>query len=378
MNIVFLDFRPFSHFVRNGFRQRVGRVLHHMLRSERVGAFVYVWWNENPFDSVRDELPNNADYKKILLLDGSRLQLPFARRLGLSGGWIDKPRIRKIATKCRELTSEPYWIWATDPRLAVPARELANRLNGKLCVDLIDNFAVRFEGRQEKLFRKAYKDTSLLADKITANNPEMQSYLNIPETKFKCVLNGVDWKVFHNGGDLPEPSDMVGIPRPRVGFVGTLTSLNDVSFLNALAEEIPTCEVVVVGPASELDKPLHPRIHALGMKPYTEVPSYISSFDVCLSIYRQHPATRFIDSQKIKEYLAAGKPVVSSYSSNIRTVSAHVCVAKNVGEFVGMVREAIGITVDADLRERISLSVADQDWQGRIIEILDFLEDGSA
>ncbi|MBI5965715.1 MAG: hypothetical protein HY863_19735 [Chloroflexi bacterium] len=377
MNIVYLDFRPFSHFVRNGFRQRAGRILYHLIRSDRVARLVYVWWNEDSFSSSQDELPSDVEYKEMILHEARRAPLPFARRLGLVGGWVDKPRIQKAVAACRELSGS-YWVWATDPRLAVPARELANRLNGKLCVDLIDNFAVRFEGAQEKLFRKAYEDTSRLADKIVANTPEMQSYLNIPDTKFKCVLNGVDWQVFHNGIHLREPSDITNIPRPRVGFVGTLTSLNDINLLNVVAKEIPECSVVVVGPIREEDKPLDPRIHSLGMKSYIEVPSYISSFDICISVYRKHPAVLYIDSQKIKEYLAAGKLVVSSHSSNISPESAYVSVANNVDEFVCMVRDAIEKTADASLRDRISLSVADQDWQKRISEILDFLEEDNA
>jgi glycosyltransferase involved in cell wall biosynthesis len=354
----------------------VGRVLYHLIRSDRVDAFVYIWWNEDPFTSIQDELPDEAEYKKILLLEGRRVLIPFARHLGVFNSWIDGPRIQKTVAACRELTDEPYWIWATDPRLSVSAYELANRLNGKLCVDIVDNFEVRYEGRQRELFRKAYEDTVRFADKIVANNPEMQSYLNIPDTQFRCVLNGVDWQVFHNGINLPEPPEMVSIPHPRVGFVGTLSSLNDVSFLNAVAREIPECEVIVVGPTKNANKPLHPRIHTLGMKPYNEVPSYLSSFDICLSIYdEQHPSTQYGDSQKIKEYLAAGKPIVSSYSSNNRTESTHVCVAKNVDEFVCMVRDTIRKSVNADLREKISLSVADQDWRLRIAEIIDFLKD---
>ncbi len=378
MNIIFLDFRPFSHFVHNGFRQRAGRILYHLISSRRVNTFVYVWWNENPFGNVRDRLPDKTEYKRILLLEGRRPRIPFARQLGLDGNWINKSRIREIAVKCRELTGKPYWVWATDPRLTVPARDLANKVNGKLCIDLIDNFAIRFEGKQTELFRKAYEDASQLADKIIANNPEMQNYLNIPDAKYNCVLSGVDWHAFHDRMNVPEPPDIVNLSRPRAGYIGTLSALNDVTFLNAVAERIPECEVVVVGSTAGANKPLHPRIHTLGMKSYVEVPLYVKSFDICLSVYDgRHPSTQYGDSQKIKEYLAAGKPVVASDSLNIRTESPYICVAKNVEEYVRMVREVATKPVSADLREQISLSVANQDWQVRITEMLDFLEESN-
>jgi glycosyltransferase involved in cell wall biosynthesis len=377
MNIVYLDFRPFSHFVRNGFRQRAGRILHHLIRSERVTRLVYVWWNDNPFTGTRDEIPAGTEYKKVLLHEARRARVPFARKLGLDDGWLDKARIRKAAATCKELSGETLWIWATDPRLTVPAKKLADALSGKLCVDLIDNFAVRDEiqGKARETYRKGYQDTVRLANKVVANNSEMQKFLSIPDKKFRFVANGVDWQTFHDGRNLPEPPDTASVSRPRVGFIGILSSLNDVSALNAAAEEITECNVIVVGKTDNVIEPLHKRIHVLGMKPYNEIPAYISSFDVCLSIYQQNAIYR--DSQKIKEYLAAGKPVVALNSPQSCIESIYIKEAKDVNEFVCMVRDAIDKPIDIDLKEKISLSVTDQDWQGHITEILDFLEDSN-
>jgi hypothetical protein len=111
------------------------------------------------------------------------------------------------------------------------------------------------------------------------------------------------------------------------------------------------------------------------MKPYDQVPSYIAAFDVCLSVYHPSQAVRYIDSQKVREYLAAGKPTVAFSSTYSRTQSGYVRVAQTPPAFVQMVREATRMVVDRDLRERISLSVADQDWSHRIAEILGFLEE---
>jgi len=377
MNIIFLDLRPFAHFVRNGFRQRVGRILYHLIHSDRVERFAYVWWNEEPNAGILDELPAKAEYREILLHEARRVRIPFGRSLGLAGGLIDRPRIRKATEVCRKFSGEPLWIWATDARLAVSARKLANKLNCKLCCDLIDNFAVRdeYENSQKLAFRKAYETAGRLADKVVANNPDMQSFLEIPNNKLKCVLNGVDLKLFNGDVNLSEPLEIARIPHPRVGFVGILSALTDVNLLNAVAQEIPECEVICVGPTKGANHPLHPRIHALGMKPYDDIPSYVVSFDVCLSIYRRCSATQYIDSQKVYEYLAAGKLVVVTDANNHTIKSAYVRVAGSVNEFVSIVREIIAQGTSSGMRKKISQSVAKHEWKSRIGEILDFLEE---
>jgi hypothetical protein len=110
------------------------------------------------------------------------------------------------------------------------------------------------------------------------------------------------------------------------------------------------------------------------MKPYGEVPLFVAAIDVGLCIYRQCPAARYMDSQKIYEYLAAGKLVVSTDAINNGVESLYVRIGRSKHEFISLVREAIAESPDAITREEMNTLVAKHEWQMRVGQILDFLE----
>jgi hypothetical protein len=112
-----------------------------------------------------------------------------------------------------------------------------------------------------------------------------------------------------------EPADQAGVPRPRLGFFGVVDERFDVPLLSAIAALRPDWRFMVVGPIVKIDPATLPRaanIHYLGQKTYAELPSYIAGWDVALLPFARNEATRFISPTKTPEYLAAGKPVVST------------------------------------------------------------------
>jgi UDP-galactopyranose mutase len=115
-------------------------------------------------------------------------------------------------------------------------------------------------------------------------------------------------------GELPEPSALAGIERPRLIYAGVIDERIDLSLLSKLANA-GIGDVVLAGPIAKIDPadvPRHPRLHQLGMRPYGELPGLFSHADVGLMPFAMNPATRFISPTKTPEYLAAGLPVVST------------------------------------------------------------------
>jgi glycosyltransferase involved in cell wall biosynthesis len=114
---------------------------------------------------------------------------------------------------------------------------------------------------------------------------------------------------------LPEPPDQAHLPRPRLGFFGVIDERMDIGLLEAVAKSRPDWQLILLGPVVKIDPadlPSLPNIHYLGSKSYADLPSYISSWDVALLPFAKNDATRFISPTKTPEYLAAGKPVVST------------------------------------------------------------------
>jgi UDP-galactopyranose mutase len=112
-----------------------------------------------------------------------------------------------------------------------------------------------------------------------------------------------------------EPPDQAEIPHPRLGFFGVIDERMDIALLDAVAAARPDWHLVMLGPVVKIEPESLPRranIHYLGSKRYEELPHYIAGWDVALLPFARNEATRFISPTKTPEYLAAGRPVVST------------------------------------------------------------------
>ncbi|MBT1702553.1 glycosyltransferase family 1 protein [Chryseosolibacter indicus] len=140
-----------------------------------------------------------------------------------------------------------------------------------------------------------------------------------------------------------DPEDQASIPHPRIGFFGVLDERMDFDLVEAVAKRKPDWHFVMIGPVTKIDPNSLPNltnIHYLGMKPYSELPDYISGWDVAMMPFAHNESTRYISPTKTPEYLAAGKPVVSTPIIDvIRQYGRHglVNIAGTSEEFVRVV-----------------------------------------
>jgi UDP-galactopyranose mutase len=112
-----------------------------------------------------------------------------------------------------------------------------------------------------------------------------------------------------------DPPDQAPIAHPRLGFFGVIDERMDIGLLDDIAVARPAWQIVMLGPVVKISPaslPQRPNIHYLGSKRYEELPHYLAGWDVALLPFARNDATRFISPTKTPEYLAAGKPVVST------------------------------------------------------------------
>jgi glycosyltransferase involved in cell wall biosynthesis len=128
--------------------------------------------------------------------------------------------------------------------------------------------------------------------------------------------SSVDMQHFARARNLTDdPADQSIIPHPRLGFFGVIDERMDIALLDATAGARPDWHFVMLGPVVKIDPaklPSRPNIHYLGAKSYDDLPRYLAGWDVALLPFARNEATRFISPTKTPEYLAAGKPVVST------------------------------------------------------------------
>jgi UDP-galactopyranose mutase len=112
-----------------------------------------------------------------------------------------------------------------------------------------------------------------------------------------------------------DPADQASIPHPRAGFFGVLDERFDIMLMSEVANLQPDIQFILLGPVVKIDPailPQGPNIHYLGAKSYAELPNYLAGWDLAMMPFALNKSTRFISPTKTLEYLAAGKPVVST------------------------------------------------------------------
>jgi UDP-galactopyranose mutase len=111
------------------------------------------------------------------------------------------------------------------------------------------------------------------------------------------------------------PDDQAPAARPRLGFYGVIDERMDLELIAAVADAHPEWSIVMVGPVVKIDPadlPLRANIHYLGGKTYEQLPVYLGGWDVALMPFAINESTKFISPTKTPEYLAGGRPVVST------------------------------------------------------------------
>jgi len=160
--------------------------------------------------------------------------------------------------------------------------------------------------------------------------------------------SGVDLEHFRPArGTLPEPADQRTIPHPRLGFYGVIDERLDTDLVAQLAALRPEWQIILVGPVVKVDSASLPHaenINYLGVKKYTELPAYLSGWDIALMPFARNDATRFISPTKTPEYLAGGKPVVSTPITDVMRHYGRVTgvqIADGAAAFAAAVADAL-------------------------------------
>jgi UDP-galactopyranose mutase len=209
-----------------------------------------------------------------------------------------------------------------------------------------------------------------LADLVFTGGRSLYEAKQHQHANVHAFPSSIDVAHFAQARDLTgEPTDQASIPHPRLGFYGVVDERMDLVLLDGIARAKPDWQLVIIGPVVKIDPatlPRHPNIHYLGGKSYQELPAYLAGWDVALLPFARNESTRFISPTKTPEYLAAGKPVVStSIRDVVRPYGEEnlVQIANTVPEFV----EAIATALDhhytnGDWLNRVDAFLSETSW----------------
>lgn len=290
-----------SHLRWNFVYQRPQHLLSRFARNRRVFFF------EEPeyLDEVSvPYLSNQVSSEGVIV---STPKLPRS----LQGTRHNMVERRLLSEMLLEQKSDDFLLWYYTPM----ALEFSDHLNPRAiiydCMDELSAFknapAVLAE-RERQLMRRA--------DVVFTGGMRLYEAKKTLHKHVYPFPSSIDVKHFVKARTAVQcPGDQSNIPSPRLGFFGVIDERMDYDLLSKVAEARPDWHIVLIGPFAKVDPaelPRHPNIHYLGKKNYSELPDYIAGWDVALLPFAQNPSTEFISPTKTPEYLAAGKPVVST------------------------------------------------------------------
>lgn len=222
------------------------------------------------------------------------------------------------------------------------------------------------------LIREQDKNLCRAADAVIVCSERLRQLKEPLTNSLYLIPNGVDaahyLKVDDKGRELPP--ETAAWRHPVLGYTGTVHSDRvDLPLVEALARRLPDATVALVGPV-HLDGAERRRLEALGNvfftgpKPYADLPSYMRAFDVCITPHLVTPFTESLNPIKLWEYLAVGKPIISTRVTGFRDYQEFVYLADNAEGFAAALQEAL--EEKQDRAERRRQEAGQHSWTTRL------------
>lgn len=241
--------------------------------------------------------------------------------------------MRQLRRAMAALPRRPVQVWSFAPDAGYLVGRLREECFLYYCVDEFSEFEGYDKQRTQRLERDEMQAASLVIT-TSASLQETKSPFN-PRTHL--VTHGVDYEHFAAAThpDTAIPDDVRDIPKPIFGFYGLIQHWVDVALVAEVARRRPAWSFVMIGETLKDVEPYRhlPNLHFLGRRPYASLPGYTKAFDVGLIPFELNELTRNVNPIKLREYLSAGLPVVSSPLPEVVHYKDLVYLAANADEF---------------------------------------------
>jgi glycosyltransferase involved in cell wall biosynthesis len=307
-----------------------------------------------------------ANFPNITIL---RLQFPAWR--WSDGAYVDRERRRLVKDFLAQPGADQFENavqWFYDP-MAVPS--FLGQMNEIATVyDCMDELS-KFRGAPPPI-RARERRLLAEADVVFAGGRKLWQSKKLLNNNCHFYGCGVDVAHFGKARDslTKIPGDIASLRKPVLGYFGVIDERMDYALLVKLADTNPDWSIAMVGPTIKVDRvPQRPNLHWLGQKSYADLSAYCKAFDVCLMPFALNEATEFINPTKALEYMATGKPIVSSAVADVVTnFGSVVKIARSHDEFISLCRRAIE-KPDTEAIAAGLAQAADNSWDSIVAQL---------
>ena len=217
------------------------------------------------------------------------------------------------------------------------------------------------------------------ADHVFVSSRELErDCINLTD-RVSYIPHGVQWDHFRTAVMTPttRPPDLPPPGRPMAGFIGLIDDWIDLDVIAKSARANPQADFVLIGAsrvAMDVVSSL-PNVYLLGRKPFAELPSYLARFDVTLIPFKINDLTLAVNPIKLREYLSAGAPVVTTALPELVALRGQVGVdvTDDSDTFVAAVTARLATPATKAQRLAYSDSMRTDSWSGRLEQMLQHL-----
>ncbi|CAN5909364.1 glycosyltransferase family 1 protein [soil metagenome] len=261
-----------------------------------------------------------------------------------------------------------FQLWTFLPNVADYVGTLGESLAVYYCVD------------EWSMFSYLDKQQTVAAENKLLERVDAVFAINHALAESKRVLNsatyvsphGVDHTMFARALDdsTVVPVDIASLPHPRIGFYGTLQSWVDFELIAEVARKRPAWSIILIGQQLGDLSAIRgiPNVHLLGQKPHDALPAYCKGFDVGMIPYRIDERMAFVNPLKLREYLSAGLPVVSTAVPEVKRYANMCTIASTGDEFVAAIENALADT-SLVARGKRSAAMKNETWAARVADV---------
>ncbi|MEC6798284.1 glycosyltransferase [Photobacterium sp. S4TG1] len=161
--------------------------------------------------------------------------------------------------------------------------------------------------------------------------------------------------------------------RKTIGYYGAIAEWFDIELLRICAKQTPEYDYLIIGNVTTDLKGVDKldNVNFIGEVPYSELPAYLNSFDVCLIPFKLIELTLCTNPVKVYEYLAAGKPVVSTAMPEVLLMAEHLHIGNSREDFVNKIHSALDEVGNKELSDKRRGWALTQDWSSRAESIVE-------
>lgn len=231
--------------------------------------------------------------------------------------------------------------WTFEPASAEVVGALGE---GALVYHCVDEFS-EFTGTDKAALLELERKLIEKSDCVIVSSDRLYDRKRTHNPKTFLVTHGVDVAHFRKACDAATqiPADMTDLKGPVIGFFGLIADWVDLELVRFLAEKQPGWNFVLIGKSTTDTRMFDgmSNVRLLGPKPYSELPAYAKAFDVAILPFVVNELTLAANPLKLREYLAAGLPVVSAAIPEAEKLSAALRIGRDKNSWLTELQEII-------------------------------------